>query len=202
MLSKILIAVNVILVLLVINLYVNKNDELVVIDEQSTARENTDAQLRIAFINTDTLDIHYQYALDIVETLKDEMDKKQRRLERKAGKLQQEFDQLQQQARTMTPSQLQAAQQRAMQMEQEIQMMQQDLATEFADQQNDLQLKLINKLDSFLNKYNQTANFDFIIKKHSGSEMLVAKIDHDITDEVLKLLNEEYLGKDSKKDSL
>jgi hypothetical protein len=32
--------------------------------------------------------------------------------------------------------------------------------------------------------------------------MLVAKIDHDITDEVLKLLNEEYLGKDSKKDSL
>lgn len=202
MLSKILLAVNVVLVLLVINLYLNKSEESIVIDEPNTTIDNTDNQLRIAFINTDTLDIHYQYALDIVETLKDEMDKKQRRLERKATKLQQEFDQLQQQARTMTPSQLQAAQQRAMQMEQEIQMMQQDLATEFADQQNDLQLKLINKLDSFLNKYNKTADYDFIIKKHSGSEMLIAKNDHDITDEVLKLLNEEYLGENNKKDSL
>lgn len=202
MFSKILIALNVILIILVVNLYFNKNVESPVNEEQSSNEELTNDQLRIAFINTDTLDIHYQYALDIVETLKDEMDKKQRRLERKATKLQQEFDQLQQQARTMTPTQLQAAQQRAMQMEQEIQMMQQDLATEFADQQNDLQLKLINKLDSFLNKYNKTANYDFIIKKHSGSEMLVAKNDHDITDEVLKLLNEEYLGENNKKDSL
>lgn len=202
MLSKILIAINVILIILVVNLYFNKSAESVVVEEQSSGEELSNDQLRIAFINTDTLDIHYQYALDIVETLKDEMDKKQRRLERKATKLQQEFDQLQQQARTMTPSQLQAAQQRAMQMEQEIQIMQQDLATEFADQQNDLQLKLINKLDSFLNKYNETANYDFIIKKHSGSEMLIAKNNHDITDEVLKLLNEEYLGENSKKDSL
>jgi outer membrane protein len=204
MLSKISLVLNAILLILIINLYIRECNESEETEgqEQVVQVENSDTSLRIAYINTDTLDSKYLYSLEIIETLKDEMDKKQRRLERKATKSQQEFDLLQQQARTMTPSQLQQAQQRAMQLEQEIQVLQQEMATEFAEQQNDLQIKLINKLDAFLSNYNKSAGYDFIMKKHSGSELLIANENNDITNEVLQLLNNEYLGNDNKKDSL
>jgi outer membrane protein len=202
MLSKISLAINVVLIVLVINLYLEHSDEGVVEDNIENVSVESEGPLKIAYINTDTLDAKYLYALDIVNTLRDEMEKKQRRLERKATKLQQEFDQLQQASRTMTPTQLQAAQQRAMQMEQEIQLMQNELANEFTEQQNQLQLDLMNDLDSFLVAYNANAAYDFIIKKHNGSELLIAGEQYDITDDVVEKINNRYLGKQNKKDSL
>lgn len=202
MLSKISIALNVILLILVINLYLQNCEESNDVQKDLSGSLSEGSSMRIAYLNTDSLDAHYQYAIDIVATLQDEMNKKQRRLERKATKLQQEFDMLQQQSRTMTPTQLQAAQQRAMQMEQEINVMQNDLASEFSEEQAILQMNLINRLDSFLIKYNESALYDFIIKKHNGSEILIANESHDITDEVLEQLNKEYLGEDNSTDSL
>lgn len=202
MLSKISIAINVILLILVINLYLPKNEDIKDVQEDLPGSVNKGNSMRIAFLNTDSLDVHYQYTIDIVESLKVEMDKKQRRLERKATKLQQEFDMLQQQARTMTPTQLQAAQQRAIQMEQEINVMQNDLANEFSEEQAILQMNLINRLDSFLIRFNEKALYDYIIKKHNGSDILIANESHDITAEVLELLNKEYLGEDNNTDSL
>ena len=86
MLSKISLVLNAILLILVINLYVSecKESDEVEGQEQAIQAENTDTSLRIAYINTDTLDSKYLYALEIVKTLEDEMDKLQRRLERKA----------------------------------------------------------------------------------------------------------------------
>jgi Skp family chaperone for outer membrane proteins len=203
MLSKISLAINAVLLILVINLYVQNCDTNEgEIDVVETTVEDVNSNLRIAYINTDTLDANYLYAIDIVKTLQEEMEKKQRRLERKATKFQQEFSQMQQYANTMTPTQLQAAQQRAMQMEQEIQVMQNDLAAEFAEEQNALQLSLMNDLDSFLLEYNKSAEYDFIIKKHLASELLLANNNFDITTDVLKKINEGYLNKGEKKDSL
>ena len=202
MLSKISLAINAILLLLVVNLYLSKEKQNSEGNTKSNISSTSSNSVKIAYINTDTLDVNYQYALDIVATLEKEANKKQRRLERKATQAQQEFNNLQQSARSMTPSQLQAAQERAYQMEQEIQMMQNDLANEFAMDQNKLQIALVNNLDSFLIRYNDTANYDFILKKHNGSQILVSKDQFDITVEVLKLLNEEYLGKNSTGDSL
>ncbi len=202
MLSKISLAINAILLILVINLYVqtcnDESEEIAVVEETKSEVK----QMRIAFINTDTLDLNYLFTIDVVETLQKEMEKKQRRLERKATKLQQEYSQLQQSAQYMTPVQLQGAQQRVVQMEQEIQTMQNDLANELAQEQNDLQIKLINQLDSFLLRYNAVENYDYIIKKHAVSDILMASADHDITNEVLEMLNKEYLGEDAFADSL
>lgn len=197
MLSKISLAINAILLILVINLYLPKEEDKSEVAEVEITTVDSNKPVRIAYLNTDSLDANYLYAIEIVETLQDDMDKKQRRLERKATKLQQEFEQLQQAARSMTPTQMQAAQERAMQMEQEVQIMQQEFANEFSEQQNELQMDLVKDLDSFLATYNETANYDFIIKKHNGSDILVAGESFDITEDVLKKINEHYLSKDS-----
>lgn len=202
MLSKISLAINAILLILVINLYVQNCEQEGEENAEIAQTESTDNKLRIAFINTDTLDVNYQFTLDVVETLQKEMEKKQRRLERKAMKLQQEYSQYQQSARSMTPLQMQTAQQRVVEMEQEIQVMQNDLATELQEQQYNLQVELVNKLDSFLIRYNQEANYDYIIKKHVSSDVLIANANYDITQEVLEMLNKEYLGEDASTDSI
>lgn len=97
----------------------------------------------------------------------------------------------------MTPTQMQAAQQRAVQMEQEIQIMQQEFANDFSVQQNELQMELVKDLDEFLAIYNETADYDYIIKKHNGSDILVADESFDITEDVLEKINDRYLSKDS-----
>ena len=198
MIAKISLALNIILLALVANLYMNNDakDEAPVSENSSST-----SSFKVAYLNTDSLDVHYEFANAIRADLEKEAAKKQRRLERKAEKAQQEFNNLQASAQYMTPSQLQVAQQRAVQMEQEIQMMQAELAEEFAIEQAEMQQKLIDKLDSFLVRYNDTAHFDYIIKKHIGSQILLSNPSYDITDEVLELLNAEYLGTDAVADS-
>jgi len=198
MLSKISLALNAILFILVINLYLNSNEDVEVVDETDVI-ENADNSLRIAYINTDTLDAKYLYAIDVVNELQDKLEKKQRSSSRKAEKLQQEYQMLQQAAQSMTQAQLQVASQRAMEIEMEMQNMQSEFANELSTEQTQLQTALVNEIDSFLLEYNKTAGYDYIIKKHNTSEVLVANEKYDITDDILEELNTLYLAK---KDSL
>ncbi len=114
-------------------------------------------------------------------------------MERKTTKLQSEFNQLQRMSPNMTQAQLQAAQQRAVEMEREMQTLQNDLSIELNEEQADLQIKLVEKLDSFMIRYNETEQYDYILKKFSGSEILIANHAYDITDTIISLLNEDYI---------
>lgn len=191
MLSKISIVLNVVLLIAVINLYIKGHQ---IKNEQKQLKEVTiiDRPMKIAYINIDSLNVKYEFIKDLRNELDKEIEKKQRRMERKTQKLQSEFNQLQRLSSTMTPSQLQAAQQRVMEMEREIQTMQQDLASELQEDQLDMQKKLISTLDSFMVKYNDEAQYDYILKKFSGSDILIAKEEYDITDTIVSLLNLEY----------
>lgn len=192
MLSKISIAINIILIIAVINLYIgasDNNSEGTVIEEVSTL----DSPIKIAYIDTDSLNVRYEYVKDITEELNKEIAKKERRLERKTTKLQSEFTQLQRMSTNMTPQQLQAAQQRAVEMEREMQTLQNDLSIELNEEQAEMQIKLVEKLDSFMTRYNEKEQYDYILKKFAGSEILIAKDAYDITDTIISLLNEDYL---------
>ncbi|RLD25738.1 MAG: hypothetical protein DRI54_04270, partial [Bacteroidetes bacterium] len=173
MLSKISIAINILLLIAVINLYVKTCDngsEEVAIEEVSS---NVNS-MKIAFIDTDSLNVHYEYVKDITEELSKEIAKKERRMERKTAKLQSEFNQLQRMSPNMTPQQLQAAQQRAVEMEREMQTLQNDLSIELNEEQAEMQIKLVEKIDSFMTSYNETEQYDYILKKFAGSEILIA----------------------------
>lgn len=193
MLSKISIALNVVLILAVGNLYYqNSNGQTET--EASNVEEDTTKPLRIAFLNTDSLNSNYQYIKDLTDDLNQEAEKKQRRLERKTSKMQSEFMQLQRMSSTMTPAQLQNAQQRVVQMEQEIQTIQNEMNESLNEEQMAVQIKLVAHLDSFITAYNQSENYDYILKKFTGSEILWSDSLYDITDTVISLLNQAYLN--------
>jgi outer membrane protein len=196
MLNKISIGLNIVLLIAVINLYVktcnNNNDEPALTETTSAEKP-----IKIVYIDTDSLNVHYDFVKDITEELNKEIEKKQRRLERKTAKLQSEFTQLQRLSASMTQSQLQAAQQRAVEMDREVQVMQNDLSEELNEEQLELQTKLVEKLDSFMTWYNQKEQYDYILKKFNGSEILIANDALDITDTLIILLNQDYHKDDS-----
>jgi outer membrane protein len=192
MLSKISIAINILLLIAVINLYVKTCDNNSEPDTVTEVSSNNNP-VKIAYIDTDSLNVHYEYVKDITAELNKEIAKKERRLERKTTKLQSEFTQLQRMSPNMTPQQLQGAQQRAVEMEREVQTLQNDLSIELNEEQAEMQIKLVEKLDSFMTKYNETEQYDYILKKFAGSEILIAKDAYDITDTIISLLNEDYL---------
>ena len=192
MLSKISIAINIILLIAVVNLYVKTCDNSA--EEEAKVEVSTsDKPMKIAYIDTDSLNVNYEYVKDITEELNKEIAKKERRMERKTSKLQNEFNQLQRMSPNMTPQQLQAAQQRAVEMEREMQNLQNDLSIELNEEQAEMQIKLIGKIDSFMSRYNETEQYDYILKKFAGSEILIANDAYDITDTIISLLNEDYL---------
>jgi len=191
MAGKISIALNIILLIAVVNLYVSNGNDSETVKEQVNV-SLLDSKLKIAYINSDSLNAKYEFIKDITEDLNKQIDKKERRLERKTQKMQGEFEQLQRAASGMTNAQLQAAQQRVAQMEQELKIIQNDLAEELQDEQFEMQKELVTKLDSFLISFNKKANYDYILKKFNGSEILVANDAFNITDTVISLLNSEY----------
>jgi outer membrane protein len=193
MLSKISIGLNIILLIAVVNLYVKtcNNDDP---KEEPVLVEDTtfEKPMKIAFIDTDSLNAHYEYVQFITEELNKEIEKKQRRLERKTSKLQTEFTQLQRLSSSMTQAQLQAAQQRAVEMDNEIQVMQNDLADEVNEERMAMQKTLLEKIDSFMTKYNEKEQYDYILKKFDGSGIIIANDAYNITDTIINLLNDDY----------
>jgi outer membrane protein len=189
MLSKISLVINLILVFAVIYLFTIVSQSKAVERDAETEASPT---LKIGYINTDSLNAQYDYVKDLADQLNAELEKKQRRLERKTSKLQSEFVQLQRLSGTMTPAQLQNAQERVVEMEREIQTMQNDLAEEMSEEQMAMQRILVSHLDSFLLAFNASQHYDFILRKFEGSEMLFATPALDLTDTVLVLLNESY----------
>jgi outer membrane protein len=54
---------------------------------------------------------------------------------------------------------------------------------------------LMDSLNNFLKRYNEKMNFDYIFSYNRGGSILTANDSLDITNEVLKLLNEEFVQK-------
>ena len=67
-----------------------------------------------------------------------------------------------------------------------------------AREQNDLNRQLFNKITSFLKEYNKDNKFDIVLSTQLGSTVLYAENGFDITNDVVRLLNEEYKNNSGK----
>ena len=70
--------------------------------------------------------------------------------------------------------------------------LQQDMMDKTAREQNELNKQLYDKLTSFLKEYNKEKGFDIVLSTQVGSTVLYAVDGFDITNDVVKGLNEEY----------
>jgi outer membrane protein len=147
---------------------------------------------RIAFVNIDSLENHYEYLKQKREDFKRRQSQMESELQRSASQMQSDIEEVQKkaQANTLTQTEYETAQKRIGQMQQSLENRKQSMTEQLMKEQDEFNKELKVKLDSFMEEYNKTRGFDYILS-YSGSvsSILYANKALDITKEVIDGMN-------------
>jgi outer membrane protein len=164
--------------------------------------KNTSGETKIAFVNTDTLLAKYDFA----KTTRKDLDTKGRLIEsdlrNRQGNLQNAVISFQNSAATMTQQKIEETRQSLAMKEQELRQYQQSQELEFAKEEQKLMEKLRDNLNEFVKKYAEANGYTYVLaysKANPGVGLMYGVPTSDITEEVLKGLNEEYKEGQKKK---
>lgn len=168
--------------------------------EAATTSTTQATASRIVYVNTDTLLTNYDYYKDVVKEFENKRFAAENELQRRSKSFQNEVAlfQRQVQAGGMSQQQGQTKQQQLAQKEQDIMMYRDNTSTALAEEQAAKTDELISNIQDYLKKYNEDDIYDMVIGYSKGGGVLYAKDQMDITNEVLKGLNEEYAAKKDK----
>lgn len=160
-----------------------------------TATEATPevAKLPIAYIQVDSLMQKYQYSLDVQEEILRKMEDAQATINQHGRALEQEMRDFQRKVENnafFDQSRAQREQQRILKKQEEFQALNQRLSAEVAEYQLKLQKALSDTIFSQVNQYNAEIGKYHMILTNTG--VLVVDKSYDITEEVVKYLNNKY----------
>jgi outer membrane protein len=147
---------------------------------------------KIAYVNVDTLQAKYTFWKAEADALTAEQARVESELQRSAQQLQNDISAFQQraQAGTLSEAEGKAAQQRLGQMQQSLETRRTTLAEQLQDKQLAFSEKLQKNIDEYLAIYNKDNRYDYILSYSKVGQILYANKSLDITEDVLKGLNE------------
>ena len=152
---------------------------------------------RIVYVNTDTLLTNYDYYKDVVKEFQNRQFALENDLQNKSTSFQNEVALFQRRAQAggMTQQQAETTQQQLQKKEQDIMLYRDNAANTLAQEQAKKTDEILTSIQEFLAKYNEDDKYDMVIGYSKGGGVLYAKENLEITQEVLKGLNEAYAKK-------
>jgi len=147
---------------------------------------------RIAYVDAERLNEEYQFIAEKYEELEKEQMRIESQIERKLRAAEERYLELEAQAPSMTPTMLQDAQMELQNLQQDITRFQEQAATDFRKKEASAQEQFFGNISSFLEKLNQEGRYDYVLTYQIGGQILLANDSLNITDEVVRGLNEEY----------
>jgi outer membrane protein len=148
--------------------------------------------LKLAFINTDSVLKHYDYFETISEKLETKRAKLDQDLRVRAQSFQKEIAAYQQNAGNLTQRQAQVMEEDLGKKQQNLQLYQQSLEQEFSEYGSTMNRDLYAKLTSYLKKYGSDKGIQIVFRYDPSSDVLYGGDPLNITDDVIKGLNESY----------
>lgn len=151
--------------------------------------------LKIAYVNTDTLMAKYQYALDLDKQLKDFRTAKENSYKQQMMQFQKDYEAyVKGGGENMTLSQQQAKEKELTERQQKLIGLESEYSQQIAEKTLQESEKMTKAVYAFIREYNaQNQQFDLILaKSFSSSPILYGNEGMDITDEIVKGLNEDY----------
>ena len=194
--NKILIAINAVLLLGLIGIYVLH------FTSRSNTKQNVDATaplqkeggLTIAYVDSDTLLAKYQYAIDLQKELEDYRDQQERYYQQQMTQFQTDYQNYLKTGSTLTLTQQQAKEAELKQRAEKLSTLEQELLSKVTERQLTENTKLLNAIFAFIREYNAAnQQFDIIMRKtFVDSPTMYLNPGMDITQEIIDGLNEEY----------
>lgn len=158
------------------------------------------ADAKIAYINTDSINEHYAYIADFTKVLKSKKSVIESQMQTLTTRFQKDYESFQQSAQAGIASEADLMKQKS-----NLERQQQDIANKELQMQNlgieleEKNIELNKNVKDFLAKYNN-GKFDYVL---SYSDMmptiLLVNPKLDITNDILKGINQEYKNKKNKK---
>ena len=153
---------------------------------------NTVNNIRIAYVNSDTVSKYYDFAALIQTKLLNKRSSAENQLKDKMSSYQKLRADFEKAAPIMGEREKMEKAQNIMNLEQEIMRVEQDLTDQLAQEELLLTESYILKTNEFMQIIGKELGYDFVLSFRIGGPMLYADSTHDITEEVIQLLNKRY----------
>ena len=147
---------------------------------------------RIAYFDIDSLQEKYQYFKDVSGEMKTKEAGLASQMDALQNSYQKRLKELQEKGPTMTQAEGEAAQREVAQMQQKFQQRQMSMEQDLKKHQVDVMTDVRNKIENYLKEYNKEKDYAFILSYEPGFMLYYRDSVYDITNDVIKGLNEQY----------
>lgn len=162
----------------------------------ASGNANATSGLKIAYVEVDTLLSQYNFCKDLNADMISKEENSRMVLNQKANELrksQQEFQKKYESNAFISPERAQQEYARLGKLEQDLQALQNKLATEMASENAKNSQILRDSINAFLKEYNKTKGYNLIISNTSFDNLLYADSTLNITKEIVDGLNADIL---------
>ena len=156
-----------------------------------TSDEN-EHHMRIAFVNSDTVSKYYDFAEKIQTSLLNKRNAAENQFKDKMNNYQKLRSDFEKAAPIMGEREKMEKAQNIMTLEQEIMKFEQDLSEQLAQEELKITENYILKTHEYMQVIGKELGYDYVLSFRIGGPMLYADPAHDITKDVIELLNERY----------
>jgi outer membrane protein len=162
------------------------------VESSSSSSDTSAVDVKIAYINSDSVLKHYEYLKVNSEQLESRSKTMDQDLRNRTEGLRNEINAYQRNVSSMTLGQARATEEDLGKKQQNLQLYQQSLQQQLMQEQARLNKELYDRITVFLKKYGQERGLQLVLKFDPTSDVLYGVAGLDITPEVIKRLNEEY----------
>lgn len=155
----------------------------------------TPGDLKIAYVEVDTLLSKYNFCIDLNEAMMKKEENIRLTLNQKAAALdkdQKEFQKKYENNAFISPERAQQEYNRLMKMQQDLQALQNKLTNELATENQKNSLQLRDSINVFLKAYNKDKGYNLILSNTGFDNLLYADSSFNITQEIIDGLNARY----------
>ncbi len=149
-------------------------------------------QQKIGFVDNGVLINEYQERVDIEAKLQTKVDAFKMRTDSLRSAFELEIKEAELKARKMSQSDIQKLSQQLQQKEQVLSQRVQFEQQQIAQESQTLNDSVINKVKDFVRAYGKSNSYNFILGSNEAGSVLYGKDASDLTQEILKALNESY----------
>lgn len=153
---------------------------------------------KIVYINTDTLLRNYKLSVELNEAFLKKQEERNTELNIKAKDLDRqarEFQRKMENGGYMSAERAEADRQGLLEKNQKLQQLQQEMTEKMMKEQSELNKKLFESITTFLAEYNKEKGYEIVLSTVVAGNVLYAEDGFDITQDVVKKLNEQYKSK-------
>ena len=170
-------------------------------DSQNLSLNATAGDIKIAYVEMDTLLMNYNFWNDVTEAMMKRQEDMSATINQKARELEKEFNEFQRKIENnafLSRERAEQEQSRLMKKRHDIEELQNKLAQELSAEAQKNDLEIHDAIDSFIQEYNKDKGYSFIISNTGNNSLLYANKSFNITQEIVDGLNARYSSPNKK----